>query len=172
MGIDRTTKSGLGSASLHAGRLVVAAIVAVNAFGDVVDPSDGQIVAGARGRHGDGFVDTSRAMRSPAVRNVLAFRNTVIGVVATNARLDVAQVNQVAAVAHDGLARVVRPAHTLYDGDVFFALATGKVRSHPALVGDMASEVTASAILNAIWSAKDAGGLPAASSLRSMKPSP
>lgn len=164
MGMGKAMKAGLGTASVQAGRLIVAALVAVNAFGDIMNPATGQIIAGARNQAGDGFLDTAKAMRGLVVRNVMAFRNTVIGVVATNARLDVAQANEVASAAHDGLARAVRPAHTLYDGDTIFALATGKVRAHQALVSDMAAEVMALAILNAIWAAEDAGGLPAARS--------
>jgi L-aminopeptidase/D-esterase-like protein len=165
MGMARAMKTGLGTASLRAGRLVVGAIVAVNAFGDVVDPSDGHIIAGARTAKSDGFINTSMALRSTVVRNALALRNTIIGVIATNARLDVAQVNDVAAAAHDGLARVVRPAHTLFDGDTLFALATGRVRAHLVLVSDLAAEAVALAILNGVWAAEDAGKLPAARSL-------
>ena len=181
MGMARAMKAGLGTASVRAGRLIVGAIVAVNAFGDVVDPSSrqvllhhtineqqnlssSQIIAGTRNAGNDGFLNTALALRSAVVRSALALKNTVIGVVATNARLDVAQVNEVAAAAHDGLARVVRPAHTLFDGDTLFALATGKVRAHQVLVSDMAAEAVALAILNGVWSAEDAGGLPAARS--------
>jgi len=162
MGIGRAMKAGVGMASLRTGRLVVAALVAVNAFGDIIDPSRKEIVAGARLADGEGFVNTALAMRSMVMRNVLAFKSTVIGVVATNARLDVAQANIIADVAHDGLARVVRPAHTLFDGDALFALAPGKVRAHQALVSDMASETVSLAILNGVLAAEDAGGLPAA----------
>jgi len=162
MGMARAMKAGLGTASLRAGRLIVGAIVAVNAFGDVVDPSNGRIIAGTRTPNNEGFINSSSALRSAVVRNALALKNTVIGVVATNARLDVAQVNEVAAAAHDGLARVVRPAHTLFDGDTLFALATGKVRAHLAVVADMAAEAVALAILNGVWAAEDAGGLPSA----------
>ena len=162
MGMARAMKAGLGTTSLRAGRLIVGAIVAVNAFGDVVDPSSGQIIAGTRTSNNDGFIKSSSALRSAVVRNALALKNTVIGVVATNARLDVAQVNEVAAAAHDGLARAVRPAHTLFDGDTLFALATGKVRAHLAVVADMAAEAVALAILNGVWAAEDAGGLPSA----------
>ncbi len=162
MGMARSMKAGLGTASLKAGRLVVGALVVVNAFGDVVDPASGKIVAGTRTPAGDAFLDTATAMRSAIVRNVLAFKNSVIG---TNARLDVAQTNELAAAAHDGLARAIRPAHTLYDGDTLFALATGKVGAHWTLVSDMAAEATALAILNGVRAAEDAGGLPAARSL-------
>jgi len=165
LGGKRATKGGIGTASVRAGRLVVAALVAVNAFGDVVDPSRGAIIAGTR--KGDGFVDSAQAMRGRLVREALAFQNTVIGVVASNARLDVASTNQVAEAAHDGLARVVRPSHTLFDGDTLFALSTAQVRAALPLVSDMAAEAVALAILNGIWAAADAGGLPSASSLHS-----
>lgn len=170
MGMARAMKSGLGTASVHAGRLIVAALVAVNAFGDIIEPSSGEIIAGARTPKGDSFIDTSRALRSLAVRNVMALKNTVIGVIATNARLDVAQANVVASAAHDGLARVIRPAHTLYDGDTFFALATGQVHAHQVLVSDMAAEAMALAILNGVRSAEAAGELPAARSFTSCAP--
>ncbi len=164
-GTPRATKSGLGTASVRAGRLVVGALVAVNAFGDVVDPHTGHIIAGARNLKGEAFANTSEALRGPLMRNILPFTNTVIGVLATNAKLDVAQVNELAWSAHDGLARVVRPAHTLYDGDTFFALSTAKVRTHIALVSDLAAEAVERAILNAVWAAKAAGGLLAARDL-------
>ena len=164
-GMGRAMKAGLGTASLRAGRLAVAALVAVNAFGDVLDPQTGTLLAGARTPDGHSLADTARALRSGIVRRALAWGHTVIGVVATNARLDVAWVNRIAEAAHDGLARVVRPAHTLYDGDTFFALATGAARSALPLVSDMAAEATALAILNAVWAAEEAGGLPTARSL-------
>ncbi len=162
LGMARAMKAGLGTASLRAGRLVVAALVAVNAFGDIVEPHSGAILAGTRAADGRSFADSAAALRSPAVRNVMALRNTVIGVVASNARLDVAQTNQVASAAHDGLARTVRPAHTLFDGDTLFALSTGSARAHMALVADMAAEAVSLAIVNAVWAAEAAGGLPAA----------
>lgn len=167
MGMGRAMKSGLGTASLTAGALVVAALVAVNAFGDIVDPSTGETIAGARKAKGDGFLDTSQTLRSPIIRKVMAFKSTVIGVIATNAHLDVAQANQVASSAHDGLARVVRPSHTLFDGDTIFALATGKVRAHHLLINDMAAEAMALAILNGVRAAEEAGGgLPTARTFR------
>ena len=85
---------------------------------------------------------------------------TVIGVVATNARLDKEQVNKVAQMAQDGLARTIRPAHTLFDGDTLFGLATGRVRASVTLVGAYAAEMVAQAILAAASSAVAAGGLP------------
>jgi L-aminopeptidase/D-esterase-like protein len=87
-------------------------------------------------------------------------QHTVIGVVATNARLDKAQINKVAQMAHDGLARTIRPAHTMFDGDTIFALATGKRRADPSIVGAFAAEVTAQAIVRAVQTAAPAAGLP------------
>lgn len=170
-GIERATKAGLGTASLRAGPhpLIVAALVAVNGFGDVIDPADGRIVAGARTEDGGGFIDTAVAMRALLAGGDStprqAGQNTMIGVVATNGRLDVAQANQVAAAAHDGLARATRPSHTLFDGDAIFCLATGQVPAHQALVSAMAAEAVALATLNAVWAAEPAGGLPCAREL-------
>lgn len=161
LGMNRAYKAGIGTASISAGGLVVGAIVATNAFGDVIDPENGTILAGTRKAVGSGFADTAQAMRSMIVRNVLARTNTVIGVIATNADLDVAQTNEVAAAAHDGLARVIRPSHTLYDGDTLFALSTCEVKANLALVADMAAEATAKAIINGILAAEAAYGLPA-----------
>ena len=166
-------KSGLGTASLEIGGGVrVAAIVAVNAFGDVLDPATGQILAGARPTSlgpvklgGAGaFADTLKVMQTLAGRTILALAtggNTVIAVVATNAKFDKAQTTKVAQMAQDGLARTIRPAHTMLDGDTVFALATGQKKADVSSVGAYAAEVLAQAILRAVKMAKPAGGLPA-----------
>ncbi len=165
-------KSGIGTASLDIGAgLVVGAIVAVNAFGDVIDPKTGEIIAGARsvavgplhlGEKGY-FADTLKVMKSFAGRTVLSFAaktNTVIGVVATNAKLTKSEANKMAQMAHDGLARVIRPAHTMLDGDTIFALATGEKKSDVTTVGAFAAEALAEACLRAVRAAKSAAGLP------------
>jgi len=162
LGMSYAMKGGLGMASLRAGELVVAALAVVNALGDVVAPATGAILAGARDPAGQGFLDTARALREGDLtsgKRPSAFTNTVIGVAATNARLDVARANELAAAAHDGLARAVRPAHTLYDGDTFFALATGEGLAEFIQVAALAAEATARAIVNAILAAAPAGGL-------------
>ena len=173
-GMGGAMKSGLGTASLEIGGGVrVGAIVAVNAFGDVVDPGSGQIIAGARptqlgplklGGEG-GFADTLKVMRTLAGRTILRLAtggNTVIAVVATNARFNKAQATKVAQMAQDGLARTIRPAHSMLDGDTVFALATGARRADVSIVGAYAAEALAQAILRAVRAAKPAGGLPAA----------
>jgi L-aminopeptidase/D-esterase-like protein len=151
--------------------------VAVNAFGDVIDPGSGRILAGARpaklgpvkvGGQGP-FADTLAVMRGFVGKTALRFAsqaNTVIGVVATNAGLTKDEANKVAQMAHDGLARAVRPAHTLFDGDTLFALSTGEKNVDVNIVGAFAAEVVAQAIVRAVLAAKAAGGLPAASDLR------
>jgi L-aminopeptidase/D-esterase-like protein len=159
LGPGHATKTGIGSAAVQLGAgLVVAALIAVNPFGDVVD-QQGRVIAGTR-REGR-FVNTLAMMRSVTGRLALRVGGaTVIGVVATNARLNKEQVNKVAQMAHDGLGRTIRPAHTMFDGDTIFALATSQVRASPTLVGAYAAEVVAEAIVRAAQAAEDACGLP------------
>jgi L-aminopeptidase/D-esterase-like protein len=164
MGIGQAMKAGLGTASVDLGEgLVVGAIVAVNAFGDVIDRQTGQILAGARSLDGTGFADTLAVMESLVSKPSLQFagRDTVIGVVATNARLSKEGANKMAQMAHDGLARAVRPAHTMFDGDTLFALATGSIEADVNTVGAYAAEVMAEAIVRAVKAAEGVDGLPA-----------
>jgi L-aminopeptidase/D-esterase-like protein len=162
LGARHATKTGIGSAAIElGGGLVVAALIAVNPFGDVVDEA-GRIIAGTRPLRGEGYADTLVLLRGMTGRLALRIAGaTVIGVVATNARLDKEQVNKVAQMAQDGLARTIRPAHTLFDGDTIFALATGRVRASITLVGAYAAEAVAQAIIAAAQTAVAAGGLPA-----------
>jgi L-aminopeptidase/D-esterase-like protein len=174
LGMGQAMKAGIGGASLELGSgVLVGAIVAVNAFGDVIDPQTGQIVAGARSPGSDGapygapgyFADTLQVMKIIAGGPPVRFgqrSNTVIGVVATNARLNKEQANKVAQMAQDGLARTVRPAHTMLDGDTIFALSTGKRPMDVNLVGAFAAEVIAQAILRAVRAARPVGSLPVA----------
>jgi L-aminopeptidase/D-esterase-like protein len=159
-------KSGLGTTSIDlGGGLLVGALVAVNAFGDVIDPATGQIVAGTR-KPPDGkqFADTLATLRTFIGKSIMRFaaRHTVIGVVATNAKLTKEQSNKVAQMAHDGLARTVRPSHTMFDGDTIFALSTGSKSADVTVVGAYAAEAFAQAVLNAVRSATSLGGRPAA----------
>jgi L-aminopeptidase/D-esterase-like protein len=179
LGMGGAMKAGLGTASVDlGGGCVVGALVAVNALGDVVDPPSGRILAGARPAKlgpvkvgGDGpFADTLAVMRGFVGKTAMRFAshsNTVIGVVATNAALTKDEANKVAQMAHDGLARAIRPAHTLFDGDTLFALSTGEKKVDVNIIGAYAAEVMAQAIVRAVLQAKAAGGLPAASDFRS-----
>jgi L-aminopeptidase/D-esterase-like protein len=167
-GMPHAVKSGIGTACLDlGGGLLVAALAAVNPLGDVVDPQTGLILAGARHPQTDQYSGTLLALKTLAA--IPGFRfpglsHTIIGVVATNARLNKGQANLLARLAHDGLARTVRPAHTIFDGDTFFALATGEVDVDFNIAAAFAAEAVAQAVVRAVKAATPAGGLPAAAS--------
>ena len=169
LGVGRGVKGGVGAAGIDLGDgVLVGAIVAVNAVGGVHDPDTGKLVAGARSDDG-GMVDVLDAMLAsgagPLPPKFAA--NTTIGVVATNARLDREQANKLAAVAHDGMALAVRPAHTTHDGDTMFALATGTSNEdvNADRLGAAAVACTARAIVNGVRKATGLAGVTAASDL-------
>ncbi|HTV59485.1 MAG TPA: P1 family peptidase [Verrucomicrobiae bacterium] len=158
-------KSGLGTASVRAGDtgVIVAALVAVNAAGDVRDTRTGAILAGARAEDGTGFRDTMKQIRNGySILKSAAGKNTTIGVVATNASLTKAEATKVAQMAHDGYARAINPVHTPYDGDTVFALSTGTLKAdeQAGSIGALAAEVMAEAILRAALQATGILGLP------------
>ena len=160
-------KAGIGSAAIALpSGLVVGAIVAVNAVGDIIDPMTGAIVAGARDPDGKP-ADARKVLRTGAAPAPRPAQNTTIGVVATNARLTKAQATRMALMADDGLARALFPSHTLGDGDTVFALATGGYNgtADVSTVGALAADVMAEAIVRAAVMAKASGGLPAASDI-------
>ncbi len=164
-GLDRAMKGGIGCASLQADGITVAAMVAVNAVGDVIDPATGQLRAGARTADGLGLLGSTAAMaRGEGPRHLVAGGATTIGVVATDAVLDKAQANKLATMAHDGLARCIDPVHSMSDGDTLFALATGRAGrpAHLTWLGALAARVATAAVLNAIESATGLPGWPSA----------
>jgi L-aminopeptidase/D-esterase-like protein len=164
-------KGGLGSAAISLPNgLVVAAIVAVNAVGDVIDPSTGQVIAGTRAEDGKSVADVRKLMRSGDLGRRTpprAGENTTIGLVATNARLSKTDVNRVALMADDGFARAINPSHTAGDGDTVFALATGRWdgEANPSMIGALAAEAMAEAIVRAVSKAESLGGVPSAKEL-------
>ena len=171
LGMGQAMKGGIGTAAIEIGAGVqVGAIVAVNAFGDVIDPQTSQIIAGARilkkgpVKIGKGkFADTMKVMKSLVGRTVFGAAqrgNTVIGVVATNAKLDKVGATKVARMAMNGVGRTILPANTMLDGDTIFALATGKRKADMSIVGAYAAEAVAQAILRAVQNAKGLGGIP------------
>ncbi len=170
-GPKRAMKGGLGTASISVGKeLTVGAIVAVNAAGDIVDPSTGKLLAGARTQDGKKLQGTMAGiLRGDALPPVLGGTNTTIGLIATDAKLDKAQAQKVAQMAHDGLARTTNPAHTMFDGDTIFALATGKNSStkpvNVTLIGALAAEAIAQAVVRAIKAARSLPNLPCAADL-------
>jgi L-aminopeptidase/D-esterase-like protein len=158
-------KAGIGSASVKIGNtgIVVGAIVAVNAVGDVVNPKTGRIVAGARAANGRGFRDAMTEIMHGYRVELATAANTTIGVVATNAALEKVQIAKVAQMTHDGYARAINPVHTPGDGDTIFAMATGKssVKVNHGMIGAIAAEVMSQAIIRAATRAQSLPGLPA-----------
>ena len=168
-GPGRSMKGGIGTALIELpGGIRVAALMAVNAVGDIVDPDTGAIVAGARTPDGLGFADARAILRGTGALGGGGGENTTIGVVATNASLDKAQLALLARMAHDGLARAVRPAHTPADGDAIFAVATGAGRGEVNLLqlGAAAADATADAIVRGV---RAATGLPGYPSVRDLQ---
>jgi L-aminopeptidase/D-esterase-like protein len=172
-GAQRGMKGGLGTAALSLPNgIVVAALVAVNAVGDVIDPSDGKVVAGVRTPDGKGLADARILIRNgtplPPPTNG---GNTTLGVVATNARLTKAQATKLAQMAQDGVSRAIYPAHTPFDGDTMFALATG-TRSQPVdlgTLGALGADAVSDAIVRAVRAATGIPGFPAARDLAQKK---
>lgn len=174
LGPSQVMKGGIGTASVDVGKgVIVGAIMAVGAVGDVINSTNGEIIAGARsikkgpiqiGQKGY-FANTLEVLKSMTGRTLMEIRNwmnTVIGVVATNADLDKEHINKVAQMAHDGLARAIRPAHLMMDGDTIFALATGKKKADVNIVGAFAAQVVEEAIIRAVRNAEPVGEVPAA----------
>ena len=169
-GSGRAMKAGIGSAAIRMpDGLIVAALVAVNAAGDVIDPATGKVIAGVRTADGKALADARALLTSGAVKQPARLgENTTLGVVATNAMLTKTQLTKVAEMAHDGFARAIFPSHTMGDGDTIFALATD-AQSAPAdvsRVGALAAQVVADAIVRAARQATGIPGYPAARDLK------
>ena len=175
-GIERAMRGGLGSASIVVDGITVAALVAVNAIGDVIEPSTGRVLAGARSADGGALLGTMAALRRGELPAPLQVGTaTTLGVVATDAVLTKAQANKLAQMAHDGYARAINPVHTMADGDAVFALATGACgrSASVTLLGALGAEMMAEAILRAVRAAarlagSDADGLPALPAVRDL----
>lgn len=169
LGLEGVMKGGLGTSSQKiANDVIVAAIVVVNAVGDVVDPHTGAILAGARNPNG-GWLDSGAAIKNMPPPTPPAATNTTIGVVATNAALTKGEANIVAMMAHNGIARAIRPAHTMFDGDTLFVLGAGTARGDISAIGHTASEVVAEAIVRAVRAASSLHGVPSMKELATKK---
>ena len=165
LGIERAMKGGVGAVALRQGELMVGAVVAVNCVGDVWE--NGRILAGCRGEDGITLADGEQALldRYRRQKDVFSGRfagedHTVIGCIVTNAALNKAQAGKLAAVGHNGLARVIRPAHTTFDGDTLFAMSCGAVKADPDAVGILAVRAVEEAILRGVKSAVSLHGFP------------
>ena len=161
-GAQRAMKGGLGTSAIELpGGVLVAALMAVNAVGNILNPDTGATIAGVRTPDGLAFANAQTMLQGLNTEKQ-PHVNTTIGVVATNASLDKAQLALVARMAHDGLARAVKPSHTPSDGDVIFAISTGQIRSSVSLlqIGSAAANVTADAIVRGVLAATSLPGYP------------
>lgn len=150
-GMEHAMKSGLGTSCVQVGELVVGAMVAVNCLGDVVDPGSGKIIAGAYQTDPFKFMCVEDGMTGQYDKTGNLFAgNTTIGVVATNAALSKAQAQKIASMTHNGYARTMRPAHTMFDGDTIFCLSTGSVLADVNVVGMLAARAMEQAVLAAV----------------------
>jgi len=176
-GVARAMRGGIGTASVCVDGITVGAIVAVNAVGDVIDPRSGRVIAGARSVDGRTMIGAVDAMlRGEPTTQLQPGGATTLGIVATDAVLTKAQANKLAQMAHDGLARTINPVHTCSDGDTVFALSTGASGrvADVTLLGTMAAEATARAVLRAVWAADalSGAGLPTLPCARDFAPAP
>ena len=156
-GIARAMKGGIGTASVTVDGVTVAALIACNALGDVIDPETAQVIAGARSVDGKRLLDSRRALLAgEAPQPLIAGTNTTIGVIATDAVITRLQATRLAQMGHDGLARSINPVHTMSDGDTLFALGTGASGRSAGMMtlGTMAAEVTARAVARAVRAAQ------------------
>ncbi len=156
-GIARAMKGGIGTASVTVDGVTVAALIACNAMGDVIDPETAQVIAGARSADGKRLLDSRRALLAgQAPQLLIAGTNTTIGVIATDAVITRLQATRLAQLGHDGLARSINPVHTQVDGDTLFALGTGASGRNAEMItlGTMAAEVAARAVARAVRAAQ------------------
>lgn len=166
LGMEHCMKSGIGSYAVQVGELKVGAIVAVNALGDVYDWRNGKKVAGLLAEDQKTFLDAEQvALQKTEVVENKFVGNTTLGVILTNARFDKAKLCKIAGMAHDGYARAIRPVHTTADGDSIYAVSVGTLAADQDVVGALAAQVMAQAILRAVEAARGAYGYPAAADL-------
>ncbi|MBI2903184.1 MAG: P1 family peptidase [Candidatus Methylomirabilis oxyfera] len=171
MGIECAMKGGVGTSSLElANGVAVGALVVVNAFGDVIEPETGQILAGPRdGPKGTNLLDTAAQMRAGVRPWGYSRESTTLVAVATNAMLSRVEATKLAQQAQLGLARTIRPVHTTLDGDAIFVLATGHTEGDLNALGVVAAEAVAQAVVRAIKLATPLGGIPSFADISSMK---
>jgi L-aminopeptidase/D-esterase-like protein len=162
MGLNHAIKGGIGTASKELPNgIIVAAIFAVNALGDIIDHTTGKTLASPRFPDDINRTNTIELLQRNYSNEGFVPTNTTLGIVATNARLTKEQVNKIASMAHDGMARVINPSHTMYDGDTIFALSLGDKTGDITIIGAVAAELTTEAIKRAVIHAETLAGVPA-----------
>ncbi len=160
LGMGRAMKSGLGCHAIQVGALKIGAIVAVNCLGDVIDPETGERLAGLLDKDLTGLADTEAVMiQSYAEKKNLFAGNTTIGLIASNAILAKSQATKLASMAQNGYARTMRPAHSMFDGDTIFTMATGHVEADLSVLGLLSARVMERAVISAVKNSRPLFGL-------------
>lgn len=154
LGMEQSTKTGLGVAAVSVGGLQMAAVVALNALGDIFDPTTGSKIAGLKNPEGDGFLDTCEQLYQISTPTDLFQGNTTIGIVITNGDFSKAEMNKIAAMTRNAYGRCINPVGTMADGDTIYAACTGKVKADVNMAGTLAAKVMEMAIIDAVNSAK------------------
>jgi len=166
LGMDHAVKGGLGMATVSlGGEILVSALIIVNAWGDVLNPTSGDLLAGPRNLEGKDFLRTADLLKARRMRRPFPTSNTVIGAVATNVRLRKEQAHRLAQMAQVGLARTIDPCGSMYDGDTLFVLSAGDRRCDMNVLGVGAVEAVTEAVQRAVMKAKSIAGIPAVSDL-------
>jgi L-aminopeptidase/D-esterase-like protein len=169
-GMEKAMKSGLGCHAVQVGALKIGALVAVNCLGDVIDPETGDRLAGLLNDDLTELADTEAVMiQSYADKKNLFAGNTTIGVIATNAILTKSQATKLASMAQNGYARTMRPAHSMFDGDTIFTMATGHVEADLSVLGLLSAKVMERAVISAVKKARPLFGLKCAADLESAR---
>ena len=151
LGLQSAMKGGLASVAMALpGGVRVGALVVVNAFGDVIDPAAGQIIAGAKNPKSGKFINTLNHLIQHGAGLFSAGTNTTLAVVATNAQFNKEEINKIAQMAQNGIARTIRPAHSMFDGDVVFALSSGDKPGDVSAIGEVAAQLISRAIVRAV----------------------
>lgn len=161
-GHDTVMRGGLGVHAVQIGDLQIGAVIAVNAFGDIIDPATNKIIAGAYDQEQQAFLNSENILLEQLKDKNRFSGNTTIGTIVTNAKMTKAEANKIASIGHDGLARTIRPSHTFVDGDTLFTLSTDTVEADLNQVAMLAPKVVEHAVLNAITSAEDLPNIPSA----------
>lgn len=159
LGPDNAMKSGLGSATVKVGQLIVSAMVAVNSFGDIYDFRDNKQIAGVYDYENNKLLNTVEIMKEKNKEIEFNVKNTTIGIITTNAILTKAEANKISQMAHNGFARTINPIHTMVDGDTIFTMGTNEVKADINLIGTLASEAMGKAVVNGVFFAQAVEGL-------------
>lgn len=161
LGPRNAMKSGLGSATVKVGKLVVSAMVAVNSFGDIYDYTNNKEIAGVYDYENNKLLNTIDIMKDKNRTLGFNVQNTTIGIITTNAILTKAEANKISEMAHNGFARAINPIHTMVDGDTIFTMATNEIKADISLIGTIAAEAMSKAVINGVSFAEGVCGLKA-----------